>query len=354
MTDDALRLALVSPLTESVPPRLYGGTERVVSYLTEELVRQGHQVTLFASGDSRTCARLHAVTPRALRFDPHCQDPHVHDVILLDAIAEAAPQFDAIHFHIDYRHFPLVRHLRLPAVTTLHGRLDVPDLVPLYRHFRDMSLVSVSDAQRRTLPWVSWVGTVHHGLPPDRYAFRRQRGSYLAFLGRISPEKRVDRAIRVARRAGIPLRIAAKVDRADRDYFEAEIRPLLPGPGVEFIGEIGEHEKQAFLGNAIALLFPVDWPEPFGLVMIEAMACGTPVIAWPNGSIPEVVEPGVSGYVVDNEDDAVEAVGRSYDHNRWWCRQAFEERFTVARMARDYLRVYRRLARQRWPARSAA
>lgn len=347
MYDDALRIAIVSPLMESVPPRLYGGTERVVSYLAEELVRQGHLVTLFASGDSRTSACLHAVTEQGLRLDPGCRDPLAHYMIMLDKIVASAAEFDAIHFHIDYWHFPVSRHLGLPAVTTLHGRLDLPDLVPLYRHFRDMPLISISDAQREPLIWANWVATVHHGLPEALYSFRRPRGSYLAFLGRISPEKRPDRAIRIARRAGVPLRIAAKVDRVDQDYFDEKIRPLLREPEVEFIGEIGEGEKEAFLGEALALLFPVDWPEPFGLVMIEAMACGTPVIAWRSGSVPEVMGVGDTGYIVDSEAAAVEAVGKCYDHDRRHCRQVFEKHFTATRMVRDYVRVYRGLSLQR-------
>ncbi|MGX6566021.1 glycosyltransferase family 4 protein [Cupriavidus necator] len=347
MYDETLRIAIVSPLMESVPPRLYGGTERVVSYLAEELVRQGHQVTLFASGDSRTSARLHAVTEQGLRLDPGCRDPLAHYMIMLDKVVESAAEFDAIHFHIDYWHFPVSRHLGLPAVTTLHGRLDLPDLVPLYRHFRDMPLISISDAQREPVTWANWVATIHHGLPEALYSFRRARGSYLAFLGRISPEKRPDRAIRIARRAGVPLRIAAKVDRVDQDYFDEKIRPLLCEPGVEFIGEIGEGEKEAFLGEALALLFPVDWPEPFGLVMIEAMACGTPVIAWRSGSVPEVMGAGDTGYIVDSEAAAVEAVGKCYDHDRRHCRRVFETRFTATRMARDYVQVYRGLNLQR-------
>lgn len=339
-----MRIAIVAPLIESVPPKLYGGTERVVSYLCEEFVRQRHEVTLFASGDSETRARLRPMSRCGLRLDPDCREPLVRHMIMLDAVAAAAAEFDVIHFNIDYLHFPLSRRLGLRAVTTLHGRLDLPDLVPLYRHFRDIPLVSISDSQRQPLPWANWSATIHHGLPSELYRFRPQPGSYLAFLGRISPEKRPDRAIAIARRAGIPLRIAAKVDRADQGYFDDHIRPLLAGPGVEYIGEIGEHEKDAFLGQALALLFPIDWPEPFGLVMIEAMACGTPVIAFPGGSVPEVIEDGVNGYIVANEDEAVAAVGRCKDFDRAACRLTFERRFSVARMARDYMQVYRRIA----------
>src|SRR5436309_777708 len=275
-----MRIAIVSPLFESVPPRLYGGTERVVSYLTEELVRQGQEVTLYASGDSATRARLRAVCPRSLRLDPNIRHPFAAHMILFDRVVEAADEFDVLHFNTDFWHFPLARRLRLPAVTTLHGRLDLPDLVPVYRHFHDTPVVSISNAQRSPLPWANWVATVYHGLPERLYRFRETPGSYLAFLGRISPEKRPDRAIRIAQRAGIPIKLAAKVDKADEAYFRETIRPLLRGPGVEFVGEIGERDKDAFLGEAMALLFPIDWPEPFGLVTIEAMACGTPVIAF--------------------------------------------------------------------------
>ena len=339
-----MRIAIVSPLFESVPPRLYGGTERVVSYLTEELVRQGHQVTLFASGDSRTNASLRPVTRRGLRLDPDCQDTLAYHVIMLDQVIESASEFDVIHFNIDYWHFPLSKWLGLSSVTTLHGRLDLPDLVPLYARFQDMPLVSISDAQRKPLPSLNWIATVHHGLPPGLFTFRERPGAYLAFLGRISPEKRPDRAIEIARRAGIPLKVAAKVDRVDRPYFEQCIRPLLAGPGVEFIGEIADPDKDRFLGEALALLFPIDWPEPFGLAVVEAMACGTPVVAYRSGSVPEVMVDGVTGYIVDNEDDAVDAVGRLDRIARADCRRVFEQRYTVERMARSYLDVYQRIA----------
>lgn len=340
----ALRIAMVAPLHESVPPRLYGGTERVVSYLTEELVRLGHDVTLFATADSVTRARLHAMAPQGLRLDPACRDPLAHHVAMVDAVIAAAPAFDVIHFHLDYVHFPAVRLAAVPSVTTLHGRLDLPDLVPLFRRFSDMPLVSISDAQRRPLPDANWVATVHHGLPRDLLEPARGERGYLAFLGRISPEKRVDRAIRIARRAGIVLRIAAKIEKIDLAYYETIVKPLLGGPGVEFIGEIGEREKPQFLANARALLFPIDWPEPFGLVMIEAMACGTPVIAFPRGSVPEVIDPGVTGWIVASEDDAVRALRGLGDFDRAACRARFEERFSAERMARDYLRVYRRVS----------
>lgn len=339
-----LRIAMVAPLYESVPPKLYGGTERVVSYLTEELVRLGHDVTLFASGDSTTRAKLHAAVPKGLRLDPTCHDPIAHHFAMLSDVVERSDGFDIIHFHVDYLHYPSSRAYGLNALTTLHGRLDLADLVPLYQRYDDMPLVSISDAQRRPLSWVNWVATVHHGLPRDLLSYTASPGGgYLAFLGRISREKRPDRAIRIARRAGIPLRIAAKVDKADRAYFESEIKPMLPGGGVEFVGEIGDRDKSDFIGNAVALLCPIDWPEPFGLVMIESMACGTPVIAWPCGSVPEIVRNGVNGFIVQSEDEAVAALADIERFDRAACRRAFEERFTADRMASDYLAVYRSL-----------
>jgi len=341
-----LRIAVVSPLFESVPPKLYGGTERVVSYLADELVAQGHDVTLFASGDSKTRAFLYPAAERSLRLDPECRDPLAHHVIMLDEVITLADAFDVIHFNIDYWHYPVVRWLRLPAITTLHGRLDIPDLVPLYARFRDIPLVSISNAQRSLLPWANWVATVHHGLPLDLLPFSPAGGSYLAFVGRISPEKRPDRAIAIAQRAGIPLKIAAKVDRVDQAYFDERIRPLLAAADVEFVGEIGDAEKARFLGDALGLLFPIDWPEPFGLVMIEAMACGTPIVAYRCGSVPEVMVDGVTGYVVDDEDQAVAAVERLDRISRAQCRQVFEQRFSAQRMARNYVEAYRRVARK--------
>ena len=338
-----MRIAQVSPLYESTPPQLYGGTERVVSYLTEELVRQGHEVTLFASGDSVTAAELVAPCDRALRLDPDCRDPLAYHMIMLDQVYRRADEFDVIHFHIDYLHFAASRCQRVPQLTTLHGRLDLAELCRVYRQFREMPLVSISDAQRRPLPWANWRATIFHGLPENLYSIERLPGRYLAFLGRISPEKRVDRAIEVAKRVGLPIRIAAKVDQADADYFEKEIKPLLNHPLVEFIGEIGEGEKQELLGGAYALLFLIDWPEPFGLAMIEAMACGTPVIAWRNGSVPEVVEDGVTGFVVDSVDAAAAAVRQVESFDRAGCRKAFEKRYTVSRMARNYVHEYQRL-----------
>jgi len=338
-----MRIAQVAPLAESVPPTGYGGTERVVAYLADELVRQGHDVTLFASGDSRTAARLVACSPSALRLDETVIDPIAHEVYQLERVAAEAHRFDIIHWHLDYFHFPMSRRLGVPQLTTLHGRLDIPDLQPVYDEFGDMPVVSISNDQRAPLPQAQWLATVHHGMPLDELMPRRDVGDYLAFLGRISPEKRADRAIEVARRAGLPLRIAAKVDDADREYFEREIEPLLDAEHVEFIGEIGPLEKNEFLGRARALLFPIDWSEPFGLVMIEAMACGTPVIAYRSGSVPEVITEGVSGFIVDDIEGAVEAVRRLDEIDRAACRGAFEERFSVERMAREYLEAYERL-----------
>ena len=348
-----LRVAIVAPLFESVPPRLYGGTERVVSWLTEELVAQGHDVTLFASGDSRTTARLHAVSPQGLRLGEECRDPAAWHVAMLHDVVERAAQFDLVHFHLDHAHFPVVRAARLKALTTLHGRLDLPELQPLFARYPDMALVSISDAQRKPLPRAGWLATVHHGLPRDLLRFGNGSGGYLAFLGRISPEKRADRAIRIARRAGIPLRIAAKIEASDRAYFESEIKPMLDGPGVEFVGEIGERDKGEFLGNALALLFPIDWPEPFGVVMIEAMACGTPVIAFPCGSVPEVIVDGVNGWIVRDEHAAVAAVSKTQAFDRAACRRHFEERFTDQRMAADYVATYHALLAATAPRRAA-
>jgi len=338
-----MRIAQVAPLYESVPPKYYGGTERVVSYLTEELVRQGHEVTLFASGDSETKARLVAACRRSLRLDKHCTDHMAHHIVMLERVFQRAAEFDIIHFHVDYLHFPLSRRQQITHVTTLHGRLDIPDLVPLYQEFRDMPVISISNVQREPLPWANWQATVYHGLPADLYRFREQPGSYLAFLGRISPEKRVDRAIEIAKQIRIPLKIAAKVDPVDRKYFKREIEPLLCDSLVELVGEIGDGEKDEFLGNAYALLLPIDWPEPFGLVMIEAMACGTPVIAYRGGAVPEIMEEGHTGFIVQELEDAVEAARRIPKLSRKRCREVFEQRFTATRMANDYVRVYERL-----------
>lgn len=342
-----MHIAQVSPLYESVPPRGYGGTERVVSYLTEELVRQGHQVTLFASGDSVTHARLVPACPSSLRLDPNCVDQLAHHLVMLETVFRMRHEFDLIHFHVDYLHFPWSRRSTVPQLTTLHGRLDIPDLQPVYAEFTEMPVVSISHAQRGPLPDADWIGTVHHGLPRNLYTFRPRPGGYLAFVGRISPEKGADRAIRIARAAGVPLKIAAKVDTADREYFHSTVRPLLRGASaVEFIGEVGEREKNELLGHALALLFPIDWPEPFGLVMIEAMACGTPVIAFPGGSVAEIMEDGVTGFVVQTVDEAVRAVARVPSLDRRRCREVFERRFTAERMACDYVRLYERVVRR--------
>lgn len=338
-----MRIAQVAPLYESVPPKLYGGTERVVSYLTEELVRQGHDVTLFASGDSLTQARLIPLCPQALRLNPVCIDPFAHHILMLEQVLEHSHEFEMIHFHIDYLHFPWSRRSNVPQVTTLHGRLDIPDLAPLYREFREMPVVSVSDAQRRPLEWLNWQATIHHGLPPDLYRFHGRPGEYLAFVGRISPEKGIDRGIDIAKRIGIKLKIAAKVDRVDQEYFERVIKPLMDPAVVEYIGEIGDHEKDEFLGKALALLLPLNWPEPFGVVMIEALACGTPIIAFRCGSVPEVVEHGITGFVVDNVEAAVSALRNIGTLCRATCRKTFDNRFTVARMCEGYVNVYERL-----------
>jgi glycosyltransferase involved in cell wall biosynthesis len=339
-----MRIAQIAPLYESVPPKHHGGTERVVSYLTEELVGLGHDVTLFASGDSVTRARLEPACPCALRLDEECVDHLAHHILMLENVMQRSSEFDLMHFHVDYLHFPLSRRQRTPQVTTLHGRLTIRDIVPLHREFRDMPVVSVSMAQRKPMYWANWQATVYHGLPEDLYRLRERPGDYLAFLGRISPGERVDRAIEIAQRVGMPLKIAAKVDAADRAYFEGAIKPLLRGRDVEYVGEIGDGEKEELLGGAYALLFPIDWPRPFGLVMIEAMACGTPVIAFRRGSVPEILEDGETGFIVDDLEDAVEAVPKVAGLDRRRCRKEFEERFTAERMARDYVGVYRKLA----------
>ena len=338
-----MRIAQVAPLAESVPPQLYGGTERVVAFLTEELVRLGHDVTLFASGDSRTSARLVAAWPVAIRLDGTCRDSLTPHILMLEEVAKRADEFDIIHFHISQFHFPLARRLRVPHVTTLHGRLDIPEIRPLYREFDDMPVVSISDAQRGPLPEAAWAATVPHGLPLNMLRFHQGQGDYLAFLGRIAPEKRPDRAIAIATACGQRLRIAAKVDPADQEYFERKIRPLLANPLVDYIGEINEAQKDDFLGHAHALLFPIDWPEPFGLVMIEALACGVPVVAFRGGSVPEIIDHGVTGFVVNSIDEAVAAAREVPNLDRRQCREVFERRFSVSRMAGDYLTIYRQL-----------
>ena len=339
-----MRIAQVAPLYESVPPKKYGGTERVVSWLTEELVQLGHEVTLFASGDSMTKARLVPVCAESLRTSPDCRDPLAHHMVMLERIRQQSADFDLIHFHIDYLHFAMSRCARLPNVTTLHGRLDLEDLKPVYEEFREMPVVSISDAQRRPLPGAHWEGTVYHGMPASLYEASSESGKYLAFLGRTSPEKGIEDAIAIAKLTGVPLKIAAKVDAVDREYFLSRIEPLLDHPLIEFIGEIGYGEKKEFLQNAMALMFPVQWPEPFGIAMIEAMACGTPVIAYPRGSVPEVMKDGVSGFVVRDMRAALEAVTRIESIDRQGCRAYFEENFTSKRMADDYLSIYERIA----------
>ena len=340
-----MKIAQVAPLAESVPPKLYGGTERIVGYLTEELVRQGHDVTLFAAGDSITSAKLVPCTKKALRLNVHVRDPIPYTVMMLEEVRRRAGEFDVIHFHIDLLQFAFARGLPVPHVTTLHGRQDLPDLAPFFRMFRELPLVSISHDQRRPLPKVNWAGNVYHGLPRDLLQYSSiAEGGYLAFLGRIAPEKRPDRAIEIAVRAGWPLKIAAKVDKVDQAYWQEKIRPMVTQyPNIEYIGEIGDAEKAEFLGNAAALLFPIDWPEPFGLVMIEAMACGTPVIAFHAGSVPEVIDDGISGFVVETVQSAVDALGRLESLERGQVRDAFERRFTVERMAADYVSIYQGL-----------
>ena len=336
-----MKIAVVSPLYESVPPKLYGGTERVVSYLTEELVKLGHEVTLFASGDSITRAKLVAPCKTSLRLKKDCIDQFSYHILLLEMLRQRLDSYDIIHYHIDYLHFPLSRKNNIPHLTTLHGRLNIPDLIPLYNEFQEMPVVSISDSQRAPLPNANWIGTVYHGLPENLLKFNAAPGDYFAFIGRISPEKRVDRAVEIAIKSDFPLKIAAKVDRVDAEYFETKIKQLLEHSLIDFIGEINETMKSGFLGNARALLFPIDWPEPFGLVMIEAMACGTPVIAFRHGSVPEVIEEGVTGFIVNDVNEAVDVIKNklpNFDRKR--CHGRFLERFTAERMARDYVKLY--------------
>lgn len=340
-----MRIAQISPLTEAVPPKLYGGTERVISWLTEELVSLGHDVTLFASGDSLTSATLAPMWPRALRLDGSVRDPNSLHMMMVEQVCRRADEFDILHFHLDYYPFSLMSRQRIPFITTLHGRLDLPEHQPVFDTFSSIPLVSISNSQRRPIRKANWIDTVHHGLPKGLLAPKFEKTpTYLAFLGRISPEKRVDRAIHIAERCGLPLKIAAKVDTADIDYFNADIRPLLSKPHVEFIGEISDAEKSDFLSAAIALLVPIDWPEPFGLVMIEAMACGTPVVAYNRGAAPEIVEDGVTGFVVEDETSAVGAIKNIGLISRAKVREQFEKRFSSNRMALDYLNAYRKIA----------
>lgn len=338
-----MKIAQVAPLLEAVPPQLYGGTERVIHYLTEELVRQQHDVTLFASGDSVTSARLVATSGKALRLDPACIDPLAHSILQLEKVMKAANEFDIIHFHTDFLHFPVTSRFDIPCVTTLHGRLDIPDLQPLYNEFPKQRVISISRSQRAPLPQANWIGTVYHGLPADLHPMQQSDGDYLAFIGRISPEKGVERAIEIAIDCDCPLKIAAKIDKVDLHYFEKHIAHLFDHPLVEFVGEITEQEKTSFLGKARALLFPINWSEPFGLVMIESISCGTPVIAFNNGSVPEVIDHGVTGFIVESVPEAVKAVAKLPQLSRPAIRRVFEERFAASRMAADYLRLYKQV-----------
>jgi glycosyltransferase involved in cell wall biosynthesis len=349
-----MKIAQIAPLTEAVPPRLYGGSERVVAYLTDALVELGHQVTLFASGDSNTKGALEPIWPQALRLDPRILDPFAPLFMMMERVIRRADEFDMLHWHIDYFAYPLIRLLHVPSVTTLHGRLDLPEQPSLYRAFNDIPVVSISDSQREPLPGPNYVATIYHGLPVELLREGRGMGGYLAFLGRISPEKAPDAAIRIAAMAGMKLKIAAKVDRVDQLYFNEKIKPMLNLPHVEYVGEIAEPEKSEFLGNAAGLLCPVMWREPFGLVMIEAMACGTPVVAFRNGSIPELIENGVSGFVVDSEPAAADAARKMLYLDRSRIRAEFERRFSASRMAEDYLAVYQRLIRRKETARRGA
>jgi glycosyltransferase involved in cell wall biosynthesis len=336
-----MRIAQVAPLTEATPPKLYGGTERVVHWLTEELVALGNDVTLFASGDSCTSAKLDAVWPKALRLDGSVRDANALHMVMLERVRQRSHEFDFLHFHLDYYPFSIFSQQPTPFLTTLHGRLDLPEHQPVFTTFSSVPVVSISNSQRRPVPQANWIRTIYHGLPEDLLTPQPVKPSYLAVLGRIAPEKAIDRAIRIAKRCGIPLKIAAKVDKADQEYYEEVIEPLIDPPHIEYIGEISDREKPDFLSGAMALLVTIDWPEPFGLVMIEAMACGTPVIAYNRGSVPEIVEEGITGFIVEDETSAVSAVGRISQLDRRKVRSRFEERFTARRMAKDYLAVYR-------------
>lgn len=347
-----MKIAQVAPLIESVPPHGYGGTERVVSYLTEELIGLGHEVTLFASGDSRTSAVLEAGAPRSLR-SAKIGDPVPEHFVMLENLFRRIDDFDIVHFHLDCLHYPLSRRYGEAHVTTLHGRLDLPELVPLYREYAEMPVVSISESQRKPLPWLNWQATILHGLPLDLYRPVGTQENYLVFLGRVSPEKGLDQAIAIAQAAGLELRIAAKVDRQDSTYFEDVITPLLDRPGVVFLGEVGDDEKSRLLGQAQALLFPIDWEEPFGMVMMEAMACGTPVIAYDRGSVPEVLEHGITGFIVADIARAVETLENIHSFDRARCRDVFEQRFSARRMAEEYMLCYERILSGRRAAQSA-
>jgi glycosyltransferase involved in cell wall biosynthesis len=344
-----MHIAQIAPLTEAIPPKLYGGTERVVSWLTEELIALGHEVTLFASGDSKTSAQLEAIWPRALRLDGSVRDPNALHMLMLERVYKRAGEFDFLHFHLDYYPFSLFARQATPFVTTLHGRLDLPEHQPVFDEFSSVPVISISNAQRRPLPQARWVTTVHHGLPKNLLRPTLKKPSYFAFLGRIAPEKGVDRAIRIAEHCGVSLKIAAKVDNADREYYDEQIKPMIRSALVEYVGEINDSQKSDFLSGAAVLLVPIDWPEPFGLVMIEAMACGTPVIAFNRGSVAEIIEDGVTGFIVEDINGAIGAVDRLAHLSRVKIRQRFEERFTARRMALDYLSVYRSLADKKMP-----
>jgi glycosyltransferase involved in cell wall biosynthesis len=348
-----MRIAQISPLMEAVPPKLYGGTERIVAYIADELAAMGHEVTLFASGDSVTKARLEPVWPRALRLDQTMRDYLAPHMVMLNTIAQRAEEFDIVHSHVDYLGFPVLQRTGVPFVTTLHGRLDLPELGPLYSSFDGAPVVSISDSQREPLPHANYVATVYHGLPERLLLPGFGTGNYLAFIGRISPEKAPDAAVRIAAKAGMKLKIAAKVDAVDREYFTTQIEPLFAASDVEYIGEIGDDEKSAFLGSAAGLIFPIAWREPFGLAMIEAMACGTPIIAFRRGSVPEIIDDGVTGFIVDDEEQAAAAARRLHSLDRARIRHVFEERFTARRMAEDYLNIYRRLIAREQPLREA-
>lgn len=338
-----MKIAQIAPLYEAVPPKLYGGTERVIHYLTEELVKKGHSVTLFASADSVTSAKLVATVKEALRLDPNCVDPLTHHIVQLQEVMDNCCKFDILHFHTDFLHYPFTMQCKVPCVTTLHGRLDIPDLQPIYNRYTKQNVISISNSQRQPLPQANWVGTVYHGLPIDLHRLNEKPENYFAFIGRVSPEKGVDKAIEIAIACNCPIKIAAKIDKADQMYFEKKIEPLLKHPLVEFIGEINEAQKTGFLGNAKALLFPIDWAEPFGMVMIEAMSCGTPVIAFNRGSVPEIIDDGQTGFIVNNVEEAIEVACKVNQLSRRNIRRIFEQRFTAARMTDDYVKLYEQI-----------